>query len=73
MDASSRSQGRRIFVAVGASVALAGLDTQAARVVNRRNPWLLKEPAAVRRYRIVSPSALGACVLCLFAAALFLP
>lgn len=73
MDASSRSQGGRIFVAIGASVLLGGLDTQLARVVRRRAPATLFEPEPVRRFRIWSLALLGLAVLVLFAVALLLP
>ena len=71
MDAGPRSQGGRLYVALGAIVVLGVVDTQYARLVKRRAA--LSNTAAYRRYQLRSLSLLLLSAVTLVAAALLLP
>lgn len=74
LDASSRSQGGRLYVALGALVLLGLVDSQFARLAQRRESlFSLTESAEYRRYRIGSLLLLLLATLVLFGLALFLP
>ena len=70
MDASSRSQGGRIFVAILAVVALGGVDAQYGRLVARR---MSLSAGDFWRYRIRSLFLMLAAAVLLLGLALFLP
>lgn len=71
MDASSRSQGGRLYVAVAAVVALGAVDSRFAWLARRR--WALYHPGAYRRYRLGSLTLLAAAAAGLVGLALLLP
>jgi hypothetical protein len=74
MEAGSKGQGGRWYVAVGAMVALGAVDTQFGRLVRRRNPlFFLTWPAAYRRYQYQSLLLLALAALVLFMCAWLLP
>ena len=54
MDTSSKSQGGRYYVAIGALVILGFLDSQMARIVKRRAPFNLGTTKPERIYAAVS-------------------
>jgi hypothetical protein len=73
MDASSRSQGGRVYVALAAVVALGAVDSRFAWLARRR--WLFAEGGAAeyRRYRVRSLLLLGLATAVLLGLAVFLP
>ena len=73
MDASSRSQGGRVYVALAAVVALGAVDSRFAWLARRR--WLLADGGAAeyRRYRVRSLLFLGLATVALLGLAVFLP
>ena len=73
IDGGSRSQGGRLYVAVGALVVLGALDTQFDRVMRRRLPLLQLDTPEYRRYRIGSLLFLFLAAIVLFGLALRLP
>lgn len=75
MDASSRSQGGRIYVAIAAIAVLGAIDTQAARLVARRSGdvGLFGPSAASRRFALLSMALLVLAAGLLFGLALLLP
>lgn len=73
MDASSRSQGGRFYVAVGALVVLGGIDSVIRRLVERASPFSLSTTPTERRYALVSLLLLVASAALLFGAAWLLP
>lgn len=75
MEASSRHQGGRYYVAVAAIVALAWLETQIGKMVQRRRTHSLLGPDSVysRPYALWSCLALTACGFALLAIAHLLP
>ncbi len=73
MDAASESQGGRVFVAVGASVALAWIESKVAWLVRRRQPLSLTAPSEPMRYRVLSVLGLLLAMAALFGCALLLP
>jgi hypothetical protein len=73
MDAGSRSQGGRIYVAIGAMVALGAIDNRFRWLARRRyGPWLI-EPWGYYRYRTQSLLLLALAAAVLFGFALLLP
>lgn len=75
MEASSKNQGARYYVAVAAIVALAWLETQIGKMVQRRRTFTLLGPESVysRPYAVWSCLALTACGFALLAIAHLLP
>jgi hypothetical protein len=73
MDAGSRSQGGRFFVAVGAMVVLGALDTQYGRSVWRRTPFFWTDSPEYARYRWRSLGLMLLAGLVLFGLAFLLP
>jgi hypothetical protein len=73
MDASSKSQGGRFFVAVGALVALGFIDTQFARLMWRRYMLDMTGSGDYWRYRVVSSLLLLLAAAFLIGLALLLP
>lgn len=73
LDASSRSQGGRWFVAVAALVALGAVDSRFGWLVRRREPFILTETPGYRRYRVRSLLLLLASAVVLFGLAWLLP
>jgi hypothetical protein len=71
MDAGSKNQGGRLYVAVAAMVALGAADNQYTRLGSRR--LAMSGHAAYRRYRLRSFSLLPFASAALVAAALLLP
>lgn len=73
MDASSRSQGGRVYVALAAVVALGAVDSRFAWLARRQ--WLLAGGGAAeyRRYRVRSLLFLGLATAALLGLAVFLP
>jgi hypothetical protein len=70
MDAGSRSQGGRFYVALGAVVLLGLVDTQFARLMRRQFLW---DSTPYRRYRLLSLLFLALAAAGLLGLALFLP
>lgn len=73
MDAGSRNQGGRWYVAVAALVVLGAIDSQFAWLVRRREPIRLTESPGSRRYRIISFLLVLASAVALLGLALLLP
>jgi uncharacterized membrane protein len=74
LDASSRSQGGRLYVAAGALVLLGLVDSQYGRLMRRREiGYGLSESPEYRHYRLGSLLLLLLAALVLFGFALFLP
>jgi hypothetical protein len=73
MDAGSRSQGGRFYVALAALVALGAVESQLARLVRRRAPLSLTTTAGERRYMVVSLLLLLVAAVVLIGLALLLP
>jgi hypothetical protein len=71
MDAASRSQGGRLYVAAGAIVVLGAVDTQYTRLARGR--LALSDTGAYRRYQHRSLLLLLLSAVALVAAALLLP
>jgi len=59
MDAGARSQGGRFYLALGVIFVLGLLESQFARLVRRRSPFLLIPTDACRRYQLRSLLRLG--------------
>jgi hypothetical protein len=73
MDAGSRSQGGRFYVALGALVALGAVESQFARLVRRRAPLSLTTTGAERRYILLSLVLMIVSAVVLIGVALLLP
>lgn len=73
MEAGSRNQGGRFYLALAALVVLAFVETQIERVVIRRVPWQLGVSGPQRRYAGVCLLLLLASAVVLIAGALALP
>ncbi|GEM_PF-2128343 len=72
LDPASRSQGGRFYVAIGALVILAGIDSQFRRLLERRRQSLFST-AAESRYALLSLSLLVFIAVLLFGLAWLLP
>jgi hypothetical protein len=73
MDAGSRSQGGRFYVALAALVAFGAVESQLARLVRRRAPLSLTTTAVERRYTLVSLLLMLVAAVVLIGLALLLP
>jgi hypothetical protein len=65
--------GERLIVAVAALFALGAIDTQAARLADRRRPLLAPDPPGYRRYAVWSALGLALAAALLLGLALLLP
>lgn len=73
MDAGSRSQGGRFYVALVALAILGGIDSAIGKLVVRRAPLSWGTTEIERRYALVSLLFLLLAAVILFAAAFYLP
>ena len=73
MDQSSRSQGGRFYVALGALVALGAIDNQFHRLMRRREASFWYDSPRMVRYRIVSLLALALAAVVLIGLGLLMP
>jgi hypothetical protein len=73
IDASSRNQGGRFYIALAALVILGIVDSQFRKLVERRAPLTLGTSEVERRYAMVSLLLLVGAAFLLFGLAFFLP
>ena len=73
MDSGSRSQGGRLYVAIGALVILGAIDSQFRKLVARRAPLSFGVTEAESRYGLISLVVLLLSAVILFGAAWLLP